>query len=66
MFREELESFASSGALSRLQVCFSRDEPDQDASTTEPCRYVQHKLLLHSKDVVDILLKQNGRLYVCG
>ncbi|CDQ81456.1 unnamed protein product [Oncorhynchus mykiss] len=29
-------------------------------------RYVQHNLLLHAKDLTNLLLKENGYLYVCG
>ncbi|XP_069561593.1 LOW QUALITY PROTEIN: methionine synthase reductase [Brachyistius frenatus] len=63
LFRRELEGFVSSGTLSHLKVCFSRD--DEEATTSQP-RYVQHNLLLNSQHVTDILLKQNGCLYVCG
>lgn len=61
LFREELEGFVSSGTLSHLKVCFSRD-PRED----EEPRYVQHNLLLNRRHVTDILLRQNGYLYVCG
>lgn len=63
--REELERFAEDKTLSRLKVCFSRAEPDRSGSEAEP-KYVQHNLLLHAEHVARILLKENGRLYVCG
>ncbi|XP_070708837.1 methionine synthase reductase [Pempheris klunzingeri] len=70
LFREELESFVSSGTLSHLKVCFSRDsqeEEEEEVNTSAArARYVQHNLLLNSKHITDILLKQSGRLYVCG
>uniref|UniRef100_A0A3Q0QXE1 Methionine synthase reductase n=1 Tax=Amphilophus citrinellus TaxID=61819 RepID=A0A3Q0QXE1_AMPCI len=68
LFREELEGFVSSGTLSHLKVCFSRDHrEDEDTTTSAACpRYVQHNLLLNSQHVTDILLRQNGCLYVCG
>ncbi|XP_074478706.1 methionine synthase reductase [Sebastes fasciatus] len=67
LFREELEGFVSSGTLSQLQVCFSRDDPEEEATTSAARpRYVQHNLLLNSQCITDILLKQNGYLYVCG
>ncbi|XP_061569427.1 methionine synthase reductase isoform X2 [Cololabis saira] len=68
LFREELEGFVSSGTLSHLKVCFSRDvRGDEEAvgSAAAP-RYVQHNLLRWSQQVTDVLLRQNGYLYVCG
>lgn len=60
----------SSGTLSQLKVCFSRDEHEEEeagagASSARP-RYVQHNLLLASRPVTDILLRRGGYLYVCG
>ncbi|XP_054478647.1 methionine synthase reductase [Anoplopoma fimbria] len=67
LFREELEGFVSSGTLSQLKVCFSRDDQTEEATTsTARPRYVQHNLLLNSQHITDILLKQNGYFYVCG
>ncbi|XP_062235204.1 methionine synthase reductase [Platichthys flesus] len=71
LFREELEGFVTSGVLNHLKVCFSRDAPEQEeqkevATSVARPRYVQHNLLLNSRDVTDILLKRNGSLYVCG
>lgn len=69
LFREELESFVSNGTLSHLKVCFSRDEEEEEEVTKTSAarpRYVQHNLLLNSQNITDILLKQNGYLYVCG
>ncbi|XP_059182634.1 methionine synthase reductase isoform X2 [Centropristis striata] len=68
LFREELEGFVSSGTLSQLKVCFSRDDQKEEEATLSAARprYVQHNLLLNSQHITDILLKQNGYLYVCG
>ncbi|XP_078147536.1 methionine synthase reductase isoform X2 [Centroberyx gerrardi] len=68
LFREELEGFVSSGALNHLKVCFSRDAQEAEETPASPAgpRYVQHNLLLNSQHIADILLKQNGCLYVCG
>nr|XP_046226981.1 methionine synthase reductase isoform X2 [Scatophagus argus] len=69
LFREDLEGFVSSGTLSHLKVCFSRDDQEEEEAATisrTRCRYVQHNLLLNSRHVTDILLRQSGRLYVCG
>ncbi|XP_031440260.1 methionine synthase reductase-like [Clupea harengus] len=38
-----------------------------DPSRAQPSpRYVQHNLLLHAKEVANILLKDKGYFYVCG
>ncbi|XP_040921488.1 methionine synthase reductase isoform X1 [Toxotes jaculatrix] len=72
LFREELEGFVSSGVLNHLKVCFSRDDPEQEQEEKEVTtsvarpRYVQHNLLLNSRCISEILLKQNGYVYVCG
>ncbi|XP_054621064.1 methionine synthase reductase isoform X2 [Dunckerocampus dactyliophorus] len=68
LFREELEGFVSGGTLNHLKVCFSREEPKEERTFISggPPRYVQHNLLLHSHDIIDILLKHHGCLYVCG
>ncbi|XP_008296770.1 methionine synthase reductase isoform X1 [Stegastes partitus] len=66
LFREELEGFVSSGTLSHLKVCFSRDDRGDEESAAPQPRYVQHNLLLNSQHVTEILLRQNGYLYVCG
>ncbi|KAJ8376585.1 hypothetical protein SKAU_G00071650 [Synaphobranchus kaupii] len=63
LFREELEGFVEKGILTHLHVSFSRDSPDGEESRP---RYVQHNLLLHAQHLADILLKQNGCIYVCG
>ncbi|XP_064189216.1 methionine synthase reductase isoform X1 [Anguilla rostrata] len=63
LFREELERFVEKGILTHLHVTFSRDSSE---GTESGPRYVQHNLLLHAQNVANILLKQNGCLYVCG
>lgn len=66
--REELEGFVSNGTLDHLKVCFSRDDQEEGEAITSAARprYVQHNLLLNSRQITDILLKQNGYFYVCG
>ncbi|CAL8292869.1 unnamed protein product [Lota lota] len=70
LFREELEGFVSSGTLTHLKLCFSRDAVEEAApAVSQPpaCpRYVQHNLLLHSQRVSQLLLLHNACLYVCG
>lgn len=60
----------SSGALGHLEVCFSRDDAaaaePEDVGPEAPCRYVQHALQRRSRAVADVLLRRNGRIYVCG
>ncbi|MEQ2258698.1 hypothetical protein XENORESO_001312 [Xenotaenia resolanae] len=66
--REELEDFVSSGTLNHLKVCFSKEhrkDEEEPTSAAQP-RYVQHNLLLYCQQVTDILLRQNGYIYVCG
>lgn len=64
LFREELEGFVSSGTLSHLKVCFSRD--DQEEEEKGRPKYVQDSLLINRQHVMDVLLQQNGYLFVCG
>ncbi|XP_057680952.1 methionine synthase reductase isoform X1 [Corythoichthys intestinalis] len=68
LFREELEGFVLSGTLDHLKVCFSREDPKEEDTIISggTPKYVQHNLLLHSQKIINILLKQNGCLYVCG
>lgn len=65
LFREELEQFVANGTLTYLKVSFSRDSPSEALPQPSP-RYVQHNLLLHAKEVANILLNEKGYLYVCG
>ncbi|KAJ8010495.1 hypothetical protein DPEC_G00075680 [Dallia pectoralis] len=65
LFREELQGFVGIGTLTHLKVCFSRDSLEGPDTQTGP-RYVQHNLLLHAKDIANLLLRENGYLYVCG
>lgn len=62
LHREELEGFVSSGTLSHLKVCFSRDEQEEEGRP----KYVQDSLLINRKHVMDVLLQKNGYLFVCG
>ncbi|CAL8311552.1 unnamed protein product [Merluccius merluccius] len=74
LFREELEGFLSSGTLTHLKLCFSRDAAEVVPAFSLPppmpppaCpRYVQHNLLLHSQHISRLLLQHNACLYVCG
>uniref|UniRef100_A0A8C5BH66 Methionine synthase reductase n=1 Tax=Gadus morhua TaxID=8049 RepID=A0A8C5BH66_GADMO len=67
LFREELEGFVSSGTLTHLKLCFSRDAAAAAAAGGEEAAvYVQHNLRLHSQRVSRLLLRHDARLYVCG
>ncbi|CAF98001.1 unnamed protein product, partial [Tetraodon nigroviridis] len=66
LFREELEGFVSSGALSHLQLSFSRDDAEVGAGAEGASRYVQQGLKLHGRRVAHLLLRQKGCIYVCG
>jgi len=55
--REELEHWLSTGALTRLDLAFSRDQPAP--------RYVQH-LLREQADVLRAWVADHAAIYVCG
>jgi len=57
LYREELESFHSDGLLTRLNLAWSRDQPDKI--------YVQHRMLEHARELFD-WLEQGAAFYVCG
>ncbi|XP_028812932.1 methionine synthase reductase-like isoform X2 [Denticeps clupeoides] len=63
LFREDLEKFVVNGTLTHLKVCFSRDNSEGPGSSP---KYVHHSLQLHSKEIISLLLEQNGCFYVCG
>jgi sulfite reductase (NADPH) flavoprotein alpha-component len=57
LYHEEWEKYLQSKHLEKLDVAFSRDQPDKV--------YVQHKLLENQKEVFDWI--ENGAyFYVCG
>ena len=57
IYKDELETFASGGSLTKLYTAFSRDQ-DQKV-------YVQHLLDQH-KDETWKVLENNGHIYICG
>jgi sulfite reductase (NADPH) flavoprotein alpha-component len=57
LLREELEGWVDAGQLARLDLAFSRDQP-------EP-RYVQH-LLREQGDAVRAWVARGAAIYVCG
>jgi sulfite reductase (NADPH) flavoprotein alpha-component len=57
LLREELEGWRAAGQLARLDLAFSRDQPQP--------RYVQH-LLREQADAVRAWVARGAALYVCG
>ena len=55
--REEIEAWQASGVLQRLDMVFSRDQPER--------LYVQHRLL-QSADALRAWLRNGAAVYVCG
>lgn len=58
IYREELEGWAASGALSVLHTAFSRAGPRKE--------YVQHHIEAAAEAVWDVLQARSGCLYICG
>ena len=55
-------SFAfSDGTLNKLVVSYSREE-----ATTEVTKYVHHLMRAHGRELCELLLVQNARIFVCG
>ncbi|XP_023211645.1 methionine synthase reductase-like, partial [Centruroides sculpturatus] len=63
LYKEELEKFQADGILTKLLVCFSR-ENTEDSFPDRP-KYVQHNIIQYATDVVR-LLKVGCVVYVCG
>lgn len=57
LYQLEWQDYLKSGDLTRLDVAFSRDQPDKV--------YVQHKLAGHAQDVWQ-WLEKGAHFYVCG
>jgi sulfite reductase (NADPH) flavoprotein alpha-component len=57
LYQLEWQDHLKSGVLTKLDVAFSRDQPEKV--------YVQHKLREHAKDVY-AWLQQGAHFYVCG
>jgi sulfite reductase (NADPH) flavoprotein alpha-component len=57
LYQTEWQEFLKSGALSRMNVAFSRDSAEKT--------YVQHRMLEHAGDIY-AWLEQGANVYVCG
>lgn len=57
LYRAEIEAWNAAGVLRRLDMVFSRDQPER--------LYVQHRLLQASEDVL-AWIGRGAALYVCG
>ena len=57
LYQAEWLNYLKSGALTRMNVAFSRDQPQK--------RYVQHLLVEHGRELYD-WLQQGAYFYVCG
>ena len=57
LYQLEWQEHLKNGALSRIDVAFSRDQPEKV--------YVQHKLAEHAKDIWQ-WLQDGAHFYVCG
>jgi len=57
LYRDELESYATSGLLTRLDTAFSRDQAEKI--------YVQHRIREHGEDIWR-WLNDGAHIYVCG
>ncbi|KAF7237003.1 NADPH--cytochrome P450 reductase [Varanus komodoensis] len=58
LYKDELAQFLRDGALSQLNVAFSRDQPQKI--------YVQHLLKQNKESVWKLIHEGNGHIYVCG
>ena len=57
MFERELTDYCHEGLLTRLDLAFSRDQPEKI--------YVQHRMLQHAAELWS-WLEDGAHLYVCG
>ncbi|XP_070546978.1 methionine synthase reductase-like [Ptychodera flava] len=60
IFRKELEEFRACSTLSKLCVCFSRED-----DISQP-RYVQDLMKVHQKEIAGLVIKDSAIVYVCG
>ncbi|VDH92943.1 methionine synthase reductase [Mytilus galloprovincialis] len=61
IYRKELEDFQSTGILSQLCVCFSRDNQLQISP-----QYVQDNIRNNSTELSILIMEKNATVFVCG
>lgn len=61
IYRKELEDFLSTGILSHLCVCFSRDNQLQKSP-----QYVQDNIRNNSTELSTLIMEKNATVFVCG
>jgi len=57
LYEEDFAAMRASGLLTRLDLAFSRDQPEKV--------YVQHRMREHARELF-AWIEEGGRLYVCG
>ncbi len=57
LYADELHALRASGVLTRLDLAFSRDQPEKI--------YVQHRMIEHDREIF-AWLEQGAHFYVCG
>ncbi|XP_062519373.1 methionine synthase reductase-like [Corticium candelabrum] len=62
LYKKQLDMFVASGTLSHLHVVFSRDE----GQPPDAPRYVQHAMKRHATALVNLIMKKNSSILVCG
>lgn len=58
IYRDELQAFVDSGALTKLHLAFSREQAKKV--------YVQHRLMEQSKALWQLVSRCRAHIYVCG
>ncbi|KAI2795909.1 hypothetical protein BLOT_016382 [Blomia tropicalis] len=58
LYREEIEKYVESKAITKLNLAFSRDQAEKV--------YVTHLLKNNMKETWEVIGEKNGHLYICG
>ncbi|KAJ2777792.1 hypothetical protein GGI15_004392 [Coemansia interrupta] len=64
LFDAQLSSWLAQGVLSRLTLCFSRDEDARRQTGAQ--RYVQDAVRANAEELGRLLVEQHAVVYVCG
>jgi sulfite reductase (NADPH) flavoprotein alpha-component len=57
LYQTEIQSYLQTGAISRVDIAFSRDQPEKI--------YVQHKMRIHGQELYQ-WLESGAHVYLCG